>query len=436
MVGLKLDLKNAGITEKSILKYSKEVEKIHTELHEKKDDENEFLGWLELPTKYNKKEFKKIKECAKKIQANSDVLLVIGIGGSYLGARAVIEALTNTFYNLQDKEERKTPQIIYVGNNLSPNYMSELIDLISNKDFSVNVISKSGTTTEPAIAFRIFRELLEAKYDLEEARSRIYVTTDKEKGALKQLAEKENYETFIIPDNVGGRYSVLTPVGLLPIAVAGVDIDKLMKGARFAQDKYCDADLKYNECYQYAVARNILYKDDKNIEILANYEPKMHYVTEWWKQLYGESEGKDGKGIFPTGVDFTTDLHSLGQYIQEGRRNLFETVIRIEKPGSDISINLDEDDLDGLNYLVGKSLDFVNKKAMEGTIEAHVDGEVPNILIIMQELNAETLGQLIYFFELACAMSGSILGVNPFNQPGVEKYKKNMFRLLGKPTKK
>ena len=270
----------------------------------------------------------------------------------------------------------------------------------------------------------------------EEARSRIYVTTDKKKGALKQLAEKENYETFIIPDNVGGRYSVLTPVGLLPIAVAGVDIDKLMKGARFAQDKYCDADLKYNECYQYAVARNILYKDDKNIEILANYEPKMHYVTEWWKQLYGESEGKDGKGIFPTGVDFTTDLHSLGQYIQEGRRNLFETVIRIEKPGSDISINLDEDDLDGLNYLVGKSLDFVNKKAMEGTIEAHVDGEVPNILITMQELNAETLGQLIYFFELACAMSGSILGVNPFNQPGVEKYKKNMFRLLGKPTKK
>ena len=409
---------------------------LNTELHEKKDDENEFLGWLELPTKYNKKEFKKIKECAKKIQANSDVLLVIGIGGSYLGARAVIEALTNTFYNLQDKEERKTPQIIYVGNNLSPNYISELIDLISNKDFSINVISKSGTTTEPAIAFRIFRELLEAKYDLEEARSRIYVTTDKKKGALKQLAEKENYETFIIPDNVGGRYSVLTPVGLLPIAVAGVDIDKLMKGARFAQDKYCDADLKYNECYQYAVARNILYKDDKNIEILANYEPKMHYVTEWWKQLYGESEGKDGKGIFPTGVDFTTDLHSLGQYIQEGRRNLFETVIRIEKPGSDISINLDEDDLDGLNYLVGKSLDFVNKKAMEGTIEAHVDGEVPNILITMQELNAETLGQLIYFFELACAMSGSILGVNPFNQPGVEKYKKNMFRLLGKPTKK
>ncbi len=433
MVGLKLDLKNVGIKESEILKYSKEVAAIHQELHEKKNDENEFLGWLELPTKYNKKEFKKIKECAQKIQKNSDILLVIGIGGSYLGARAVIEALTNTFYNLQEKGIRKTPQIIYVGNNLSPNYINDVIELIGNKDFSINVISKSGTTTEPAIAFRIFRELLEAKYDLEEARNRIYVTTDKERGALKQLATREKYETFVIPENVGGRYSVLTAVGLLPIAVAGVDIDKLMKGARFAQDKYCDEDLKYNECYQYAVARNILYKEDKNIEILANYEPKMHYMIEWWKQLYGESEGKDEKGIFPTGADFTTDLHSLGQYIQEGRRNLFETVIRIEKADNNILINIDEDNLDGLNYLVGKSLDFVNKKAMEGTIQAHVDGDVPNILITMQELNEETLGQLIYFFELACAMSGRILGVNPFNQPGVEKYKKNMFKLLKKP---
>ena len=433
MVGLKLDLKNAGMSKNAILKYSKKVSEIHKELHDKKDDQKEFLGWLERPTKYNKKEFKKVKECAQKIQKNSDILLVIGIGGSYLGARAVIESLTNTFYNMQDKNVRKTPQIIYVGNNLSPNYINDVIDLISNKDFSINVISKSGTTTEPAIAFRIFRELLEAKYDLEEARSRIYVTTDKEKGALKQLADKEKYETFVIPDNVGGRYSVLTPVGLLPIAVAGIDIEKLMKGARFAQDKYCDDDLTYNECYQYAVVRNMLYKNEKNIEILANYEPKMHYMTEWWKQLYGESEGKDGKGIFPTGVDFTTDLHSLGQYIQEGRRNLFETVIRIEKPDTNISINLDEDDLDGLNYLTGESLDFVNKKAMEGTIEAHVDGNVPNILITMQELNEETIGQLIYFFELACAMSGKILGVNPFNQPGVEKYKKNMFKLLRKP---
>ena len=326
MVGIKLDIKNSGVAEEDIFKYGKEVAKIHDKLHEKKDDEKEFLGWLELPTKYNKKEFKKIKECAQRIQKNSDVLLVIGIGGSYLGARAVTEALTNSFYNLQDKRIRKLPQIIYVGNNLSSNYINDVIELISDKDFSINVISKSGTTTEPAVAFRVFRELLEAKYDLEEARSRIYVTTDKEKGALKQLADKEKYETFVIPDNVGGRYSVLTAVGLLPIAVAGIDIDKLMKGARFAQDKYCDSDLKYNECYKYAVVRNILYKQDKNIEILANYEPKMHYMTEWWKQLYGESEGKNGKGIFPTGVDFTTDLHSLGQYIQEGRRNLFEWI--------------------------------------------------------------------------------------------------------------
>lgn len=433
MMGCKIDLQNSGISESAILKYSKKVSEIHKSLQENKNDEKEFLGWLDLPTKYNKKEIKRIKECAEKIQNDSDVLIVIGIGGSYLGARAVIESLTDSFYNLQDKDMRKTPQILYVGNNLSPNYMNDIIDLVSHKDFSINVISKSGTTTEPAIAFRIFRELIESKYDLEEARSRIYVTTDKEKGALKQLADREKYETFIIPDNVGGRYSVLTPVGLLPIAVAGIDIDKLLKGARFAQDKYCDDNLKYNECYQYAVVRNILYKNEKNIEILVNYEPKMHYMTEWWKQLYGESEGKGGKGIFPAGADFTTDLHSLGQYIQEGRRNLFETVIRIERPESNISINLDEDDLDGLNYLVGKSLDFVNKKAMEGTIQAHVDGNVPNIVISMKDLNEENLGQLIYFFELACAMSGKILGVNPFNQPGVEKYKKNMFRLLGKP---
>lgn len=433
MVGLKLDLTNSKLKMKEICEYKDIVEKIHNELHEKSDDDNEFLGWLELPSKYNKKEFKKIKECAKKIQKDSDVLLVIGIGGSYLGARAVIEALTNSFYNLQDKSVRRKPQIIYVGNNLSSSYINDVIDLLIGKDFSINVISKSGTTTEPAIAFRIFRELMESKYGLEEARKRIYVTTDKESGALKKLANNEQYATFVIPDNVGGRYSVLTPVGLLPIAVAGIDIDELMKGARFAQDKYNDDNIEYNEAYQYAVARNLLYKDEKNIEILANYEPKMHYVTEWWKQLFGESEGKDKKGIFPTGVDFTTDLHSLGQYIQDGRRCLFETVINIERPYSDIYINSDEDDLDGLNYLAGKSLDFVNKKAMDGTIEAHVSGDVPNILITMEELNEETIGQLIYFFELACAMSGKILGVNPFDQPGVEAYKKNMFRLLKKP---
>ena len=433
MVGLKLDLTNSDLEIEDIYGYKEKVKEIHDELHEKSNDDNEFLGWLELPSKYNKKEFKKIKECAKKIQKDSDVLLVIGIGGSYLGARAVIEALTNSFYNLQDKSVRRKPQIIYVGNNLSPSYINDVIDLLIGKDFSINVISKSGTTTEPAIAFRIFRELMESKYGLEEARKRIYVTTDKESGALKKLANNEQYATFVIPDNVGGRYSVLTPVGLLPIAVAGIDIDELMKGARFAQDKYNDDNIEYNEAYQYAVARNLLYKDGKNIEILANYEPKMHYITEWWKQLFGESEGKDKKGIFPAGVDFTTDLHSLGQYIQDGRRCLFETVINIERPYSDIYINSDEDDLDGLNYLAGKSLDFVNKKAMEGTIEAHVSGDVPNILITMEELNEETIGQLIYFFELACAMSGKILGVNPFDQPGVEAYKKNMFRLLKKP---
>ena len=433
MLNLKLNLKNTGIDQKAIMKYKEKVEQIHHELHKRANAQNDFVGWLELPTNYDKEEFKRIKSAAARIQEDSEVLVVIGIGGSYLGARAVIESLTNTFDNLLPESKRKHPQIFYVGNNLSPNYINDLIETLGTKDFSVNVISKSGTTTEPAIAFRIFREMLENRYGIEEARGRIYVTTDKENGALKKLADKEKYETFVIPDNVGGRYSVLTPVGLLPIAVAGIDIDKLLKGARFAQDRYCDEDLTYNECYQYAVVRNILYKNEKNIEILVNYEPKMHYMTEWWKQLYGESEGKKGKGIFPAGADFTTDLHSLGQYIQEGRRNLFETVIKIERPESNILINLDEDDLDGLNYLTGKSIDFVNKKAMEGTIQAHVDGNVPNIVITMKDLSEETMGQLIYFFELACAMSGKILGVNPFNQPGVEKYKKNMFKLLGKP---
>ena len=370
---------------------------------------------------------------AKKIKKESDILVVIGIGGSYLGARAVIEALTSTFNNMLTDKQRKYPQILYVGNNLSPNYINELIEYIGDKDFSVNVISKSGTTTEPAIAFRIFREILENKYGIDEARSRIYVTTDKERGALKTLADNEGYEKFVIPDNVGGRYSVLTAVGLLPIATAGIDIDKLMQGAQNAQERYDDPNLKYNECYKYAVTRNILYKLYKNTEILVNYEPKMHYFTEWWKQLYGESEGKDQKGIFPAGVDFTTDLHSMGQYIQEGRRNLFETVISIENPKSDITINKDEDNLDGLNYLAGKTIDYVNKKAMEGTVKAHVSGDVPNIMINIENLDEENIGELIYFFEKACAMSGMILGVNPFNQPGVEEYKKNMFKLLKKP---
>ncbi len=433
MAKINVDLKNSNITKKSILEYKQKVEKIHKDLHERANLEDDFAGWVELPTNYDKKEFARIKKAAKKIKKESDILVVIGIGGSYLGARAVIEALTHTFYNMLPDKQRKFPQILYVGNNLSPNYINDLIEYIGNKDFSVNVISKSGTTTEPAIAFRIFREILENKYGIEEARSRIYATTDKEKGALKTLAENEGYETFIVPDNVGGRYSVLTAVGLLPIATAGIDIDKLMEGARLAQERYDDPDLKYNECYQYAVARNILYKEKKNIEILVNYEPKMHYFTEWWKQLFGESEGKQKKGIFPAGVDFTTDLHSMGQYIQEGRRNLFETVISIENSASDMKIHPDDDNLDGLNYLAGKGLDFVNKKAMEGTIKAHVTGEVPNIVLHMDRLDAENMGELIYFFEKACSMSGMILGINPFNQPGVEEYKKNMFKLLKKP---
>ena len=433
MAGIKLNLKNTGIPQKSIMEYKEQVENIHKELHKKANDEKDFVGWLELPTKYDKKEFLRIKKAAKKIKKESDILVVIGIGGSYLGARAVIEALTNTFNNMLTDKQRKYPQILYVGNNLSPNYINELIEYIGEKDFSVNVISKSGTTTEPAIAFRIFREILENKYGIDEARSRIYVTTDKERGALKTLADNEGYEKFVIPDNVGGRYSVLTAVGLLPIATAGIDIDKLMQGAQNAQERYDDPNLKYNECYKYAVTRNILYKLYKNTEILVNYEPKMHYFTEWWKQLFGESEGKDQKGIFPAGVDFTTDLHSMGQYIQDGRRNLFETVISIENPKSDITINKDEDNLDGLNYLAGKTLDYVNKKAMEGTVKAHVTGDVPNIMLTIEDLDEENIGELIYFFEKACAMSGMILGVNPFNQPGVEEYKKNMFKLLKKP---
>lgn len=433
MGNVKVNFKNARIFEKNVMKYTDKVSQIHQELHEKSNDKKEFVGWLELPSNYDKKEFDKIKKAAQKIQSDSEILLVIGIGGSYLGARAVIESLKNTFYNMLDSEQRKSPQILYVGNNLNPNYINDIIELIGNKDFSINVISKSGTTTEPAIAFRIFREIIENKYGLKEARKRIYVTTDAKKGALKTLAAKEKYTTFVIPNNIGGRYSVLTAVGLLPIATAGIDIDKLMEGARIAQEKYADENLKYNECYKYAVVRNVLYEKEKNIELLVTYEPKMHYMIEWWKQLFGESEGKEGKGIYPSGAEFTTDLHSLGQYIQEGRRNLFETVINIKTSENDFNINHDEDDLDGLNYIEGKSLDYVNKKAMEGTIEAHVEGDVPNILITMDKLDEETLGHLIYFFELACAMSGKLLGINPFDQPGVEKYKTNMFKLLGKP---
>ena len=384
-MNIKLNLKETGISQKSILEYKAQVENIHKDLHRRANDENDFVGWLELPTNYDKKEFDRVKS------SKEDKKRIRYIGsnrnrGAYLGARAVIEALTSSFYNMLPNKQRKYPQVLYVGNNLSSNYINELIEYIGDKDFSVNVISKSGTTTEPAVAFRIFREILENKYGIEEARSRIYATTDKQKGALKTLADNEGYEQFVVPDNIGGRYSVLTAVGLLPIATAGIDIDKLMEGARIAQERYNDSNLKYNECYQYAVARNILNKLYKNIEILVNYEPKMHYFTEWWKQLYGESEGKEQKGVFPAGVDFTTDLHSMGQYIQEGRRNLFETVISIKNPNSDITINVDEDNLDGLNYLAGKGLDYVNKKAMEGTIKAHVSGDVPNIVIELEKL--------------------------------------------------
>ena len=430
---LKIDFKKVGIDKKEIMKYKEQVENIHKDLHRRTSKQDDFVGWLELPSNYDKKEFKRIQTAAKRINKDSDILLVIGIGGSYLGARAVIEALSSSFYNMQTLKQRKHTLILFAGNNLSPNYINDLIEVIGDKDLSINVISKSGTTTEPAIAFRIFREILENKYGIDEARSRIYVTTDKEKGALKKLSEEEGYETFVIPDNVGGRFSVLTPVGLLPIAVAGIDIEKLMKGAKNAQDSYNDEKLKYNECYQYAVIRNLLYQDGKTTEVFANYEPKMHYMTEWLKQLFGESEGKEEEGIFPAGIDLTTDLHSMGQYMQQGLRNLFETVLSIESPKSNITINSDDDNLDGLNYLAGKDLDYVNKKAMEGTIEAHVSGGVPNIIFKMEKLDEENLGGLIYFFELACAMSGSILKVNPFNQPGVEEYKKNMFRLLEKP---
>ena len=430
---IKVNFENVDIDKKEIMKYKEQVENIHKDLHRRAKKEDDFVGWLELPTDYDKKEFKKIQTAAKRINKDSDILLVIGIGGSYLGARAVIEALSSSFYNMQTLKQRKHTLVLFAGNNLNPNYINELIEIIGDKDFSINVISKSGTTTEPAIAFRIFREILENKYGIDEARSRIYITTDKSKGALKKLSEEEGYETFVIPDNVGGRFSVLTAVGLLPIAVSGINIEKLMKGAKLAQDNYNDENLKYNECYKYAVLRNILYSQGKTIEVFANYEPKMHYMTEWLKQLFGESEGKDKKGIFPAGIDLTTDLHSLGQYMQDGIRNLFETVVYIETPKSNITINADDDNLDGLNYLTGKDLDYVNKKAMEGTIKAHVTGGVPNIVIKMEKLDEENLGGLIYFFELACGMSGNILNVNPFNQPGVEEYKRNMFELLEKP---
>ena len=416
------------------LTYLQDAVKVaHHSLHEQTGAGSDFLGWIDLPVNYDKEEFSRIQKAAEKIKSDSDVLLVIGIGGSYLGARAAIEALQHSFYNALPKEKRQAPQIIFAGNNISSSYIHDVFDLLEGKDFSINVISKSGTTTEPAIAFRIFRKLLEEKYGKEEALKRIYATTDKAKGALKTVADEEGMETFVIPDDVGGRYSVLTAVGLLPIAVSGLDIDEMMKGARAAREDFGKSELRDNAAYQYAAVRNVLYNKGKTIEMLINYEPALQYFAEWWKQLFGESEGKDQKGIFPSSANFSTDLHSLGQYVQEGRRILFETVINVEKPKHELTINEIEKDLDGLNYLAGKSMDFVNKKAFEGTVLAHTDGGVPNLIVNIPQLDEYTFGYLVYFFEKACAMSGYLLGVNPFDQPGVEAYKKNMFALLGKP---
>ena len=405
----------------------------HNTLHNGTGAGNDFLGWIDLPVNYDKEEFARIKKAAEKIQSDSDVLVVIGIGGSYLGARAAIEMLTNNFHNSLDDDKRKAPKIFYVGNNISSTYMAELLQAIEGKDVSLNIISKSGTTTEPAIAFRILRSYLEKKYGVDEARKRIYATTDKAKGALKTLADAEGYETFVVPDDVGGRFSVLTAVGLLPIAAAGINIDEMMQGAADAREAYSNPSLKENDAYKYAAVRNALYNKGKVIEVLVNYEPSLHYFNEWWKQLYGESEGKDNKGLFPAAVDFTTDLHSMGQYVQEGRRILFETVVNIEKPKYEIEIEEDAENLDGLNFLTGKTMDFVNKQAFHGTVLAHNDGGVPNMVLNVPEISAYYFGYMVYFFEKACGISGYLLGVNPFNQPGVEAYKKNMFALLGKP---
>ena len=412
--------------EKLYKEVSDEIIKAHELLRSKKGPGNDFLGWLDLPINYDSREFSLIKQAAAKIKAQSDVLLAIGIGGSYLGARSAIEMLKKYF-------GQKGVEVIFVGNQISSTYASELLEYLKDKDFSINVISKSGTTTEPAIAFRIFKDYMEKKYGKAEAKNRIYATTDKERGALKTLADAEGYAEFVVPDDVGGRYSVLTAVGLLPIAAAGIDIDEMMKGAKDAYFQYMEKDISKNDALQYALIRNVLYRSGKKIEMLVNFEPKLNYFAEWWKQLYGESEGKNNKGIWITSAAFTTDLHSLGQMIQQGERTLFETVIAVEKPECDIKINKTEDNLDGLNFLAGKSMDYVNKMAMNGTMLAHVDGGVPNIRVTIPEISAYMYGYMAYFFEIACGVSAYTLGVNPFDQPGVESYKKNMFALLGKP---
>ena len=421
------------ISETEVSHIKDQVESAHQLLQEGGGPGSDFLGWLNLPTDYDRDEFARIKQAAEKIKGNSEILIVIGIGGSYLGAKAALDFLNHSFYNELPQEDRTTPQIFFAGNSISSTYLKDLVELVGDRDFSVNVISKSGTTTEPAIAFRVFKHLLEKKYGKDEARNRIFATTDKSKGALKTVADEEGYETFVIPDDVGGRFSVLTPVGLLPIAVSGADIDQLMAGAQAASQDFANPNLEDNQAYQYAALRNILYRKGKVTELLINYEPSLRYLSEWWKQLFGESEGKDQKGIYPSSANYSTDLHSLGQFIQEGRRNLFETVIKIDQPQKGITIPEQEDDLDGLDYLEGKDLDFVNTKAFQGTLLAHTDGQVPNFVITIPDQSPYTLGYLFYFFEKAVAISGYLNAVNPFDQPGVEAYKENMFALLGKP---
>lgn len=426
-------LAKAFISKDELNYLSGQVRLCHDLLHSGKGAGSDFLGWLDLPKNYDKEEFARIKEAAKKIQNDSEVFVVIGIGGSYLGARAVIEALRHSFYNVVDKSVRKTPEIYFAGNSISSTYLCDLLDVIGDRDFSINVISKSGITTEPAVAFRVLKDKLEKKYGKHASKDRIYVTTDKDHGSLKKLSDEEGYQSFVIPDDVGGRFSVLTAVGLLPIAVSGANIDELMRGAAQAYAEYLEPDVFKNICYQYAALRNALYNKGKKIEMLINYEPALHYFSEWFKQLFGESEGKDHKGIFPSSADFSTDLHSMGQYIQDGQRIMFETVLNVQTPRRDIVIETDADNIDDLNFLAGQTMDYINKRAFEGTLLAHTDGGVPNFVIGIPRLDEYYMGQLIYFFEKACAISGYLLGVNPFNQPGVEAYKNNMFVLLGKP---
>jgi glucose-6-phosphate isomerase len=421
------------VSKEEILSMQPHIIQASEMLHQKTGAGNDYLGWVDWPLSYDKEEYARIKKAADKIINQSDVFLVIGVGGSYLGAKAALDMLTHTFYNQLPGQNRKTPVIHFVGHHLSSDYLADLLEVLEGKEISVNVISKSGTTTEPAIAFRFIREYMEKKYGKQGAKERIFATTDCKRGALKQLSEEEGYETFVIPDDVGGRYSVLTAVGLLPIAVAGIDIDEIMSGAQEGHRLYAVPSLEANPCYQYAAVRNVLYRQGKTTELLVSYEPALQYFSEWWKQLFGESEGKEHKGIFPASVLFTADLHSMGQYIQDGLRNLFETVLYVEQTRAEWIVQEEKANLDGLNFLTGKSLQYVNRRAMEGTIIAHTDGGVPNLVIQVPKRNPYYFGQLVYFFEKACGISGYVLGVNPFNQPGVEAYKVNMFALLGKP---